>query len=57
MISFHCLEIPLKHLTDNFSDSEKLRLSLVRATLGHDIIIIDGNIENLDKDIRKYVLH
>jgi ABC-type multidrug transport system ATPase subunit len=57
MISFHCLEIPLKNMTDTFSGGEKLRLGLVRATLGYDIIIVDGSLNSLDVHVRRYVVH
>ena len=56
MISFHCLEIPLKNKSETFSGGEKLRLGLVRATLGRDVIIVDGDMNSLDHKVRDYVL-
>jgi ATPase subunit of ABC transporter with duplicated ATPase domains len=57
MIGFHCLEIPLKNESSTFSGGEKLRLGLVRACLGRDVIIVDGNMNSLDSKVRGYVLH
>ena len=52
---FQCADIPLNTSTQNYSGGEKLRISLVRAFNLGEIVVINSNLQSLDRTMRKSV--
>lgn len=52
---FQCSDIPLHTNTQNYSGGEKLRISLVRAFNLGEVIIINSNLNSLDKKMKQRV--
>jgi ABC-type iron transport system FetAB ATPase subunit len=53
---FQCYDIPLSTNTEHYSGGEKLRISLVRAFHLGEVIVINTNLNSLDKGAKSKVL-